>query len=74
MVVMTEIYESAFHKRYVDGSGIVIDKGEPYRPKNEIKGQTYEEILVEYRAYVHDPKAELPVEILEELRKQGKIQ
>ncbi len=70
---MTE-FDSIFHKHYVDGSGVVIDKGEPYRPKNEIKGQTYEEILAEYRAYVHDPKAELPEEILEELRKQGKIE
>ena len=69
---MTE-YDSIFHKRYVDGSGVVIDKGEPYVPKNEVKGQTYEEILAEYRVYVNDPQAELPTEIMGELKRLGKI-
>ncbi len=70
---MTEQFDSRFHKRYVDGSGVVIDKGEPFVSKNEVRGQTYEEILAEYRAYVGDSKAELPQEVLEELRRQGKI-
>lgn len=70
---MTEIYDSAFHKRYVDGSGIVIDKGVPLPLKNEIKPQTYDEILADYRRYVGDQNAELPEEILAELKKLGKI-
>lgn len=70
---MTEIYDSTFHKRYVDGSGIVIDKGAPLPLKNEIKPQTYEEILADYRRYVGDQNAELPEEILGELKKLGKI-
>ena len=42
-------------------------------PKNEVRPQTYEDILKEYRAYVHDPKAELPAELLADLEKLGKL-
>ena len=70
---MTEIFDSIFHKRYVDGSGVAIDKGEPFVPKNEVRGQTYDDILAEYRAYVGDSEAELPEDIIEGLRKLGKI-
>ncbi len=42
--------------------------------ENKIEPQTYEDILKEYRMYVKDPKAELPEELLKELRKLGKIQ
>lgn len=42
-------------------------------PKNEVEAQTYEDLLKQYRVYVNDPKAEFPPEILEELKKQGKI-
>lgn len=41
---------------------------------NTIRPQTVEDVLAEYRAYVRDPKAQLPSAILEELRLQGKIQ
>lgn len=70
---MIDKYDSNFHKRYLDGSGVVIDKGAPYAPKNEIRGQTYEDILAEYRMYMNDPKAEFTEEMLEELRRLGKI-
>ncbi len=70
---MTEQFDSIFHKRYVDGSGVVIDKGAPFVPKNEIKGQTYDELLAEYRTYMNDPKAEFTEEMLVDLRRLGKI-
>ncbi len=70
---MTEIFDSIFHKRYVDGSGVVIDKGVPFTPKNEVKGQTYDELLADYRRYMRNPKAEFTQEMLEELARLGKI-
>lgn len=70
---MTEQFDSVFHKRYVSGDGIVIEKGPYYQPKNEVIPQTYEDILAEYRKYVGDPEAELPDEIVEHLRVLGKI-
>lgn len=70
---MTEIFDSNFHKRYLDGSGVVIDKGAPYTPRNEIKGQSYEDLLAEYRMYMNDPSAEFTEEMLVELRRLGKI-
>jgi hypothetical protein len=42
--------------------------------ENRIEPQTYDELLKAYRDYLHDPDAEFSPEILEELRKQGKIQ
>ncbi len=41
--------------------------------ENKVEPQTYEDLLKQYRVYVNDPKAEFPPEILEELKKQGKI-
>lgn len=70
---MTEIYDSEFHRRYVHGSGEVADKPVLFVPKNEVKGQTYDELLAEYRLYMNDPKAEFTQEMLEELAKLGKI-
>ncbi len=70
---MTEQFDSIFHKRYVDGSGVVIDKGIPFVPKNEIRTQSYEELLAEYRRYMRDPKAEFTEEMLVELSRLGKI-
>lgn len=72
---MTEkrVFDSNFHRWYVGGEGEVSIGSEPFRPKNEAVGKSYEEVLAEYRAYVRDPQAELPEEILEELKKFGKI-
>lgn len=70
---MAEQFDSIFHKRYVDGSGVVIDKGTSIVPKNEIRPQSYGDLLAEYRRYMNDPKAEFTQEILEELTKLGKI-
>ncbi len=73
---MTEkrVFYSNFHRWYVgDGSGVVDLGSEPFVPKNEIKGQSYDELLSEYRRYMNDPKAEFTQEMLEELRKLGKI-
>jgi hypothetical protein len=42
--------------------------------ENKVEPQTYEDLLKVYRAYMHDPEAEFPEEVLEELRKLGKIQ
>lgn len=42
-------------------------------PENKVEVQSYEDLLAFYRVYVNDPKAEFPPEIVEELRKQGKI-
>jgi hypothetical protein len=44
-----------------------------YWPENKVEPQTYEDILKEYRMYVKDPQAELPADIMEELRKLGKV-
>lgn len=41
-------------------------------PENKVEPKSYEDILAEYRWYVRDPKAELPADIVEELRKLGK--
>lgn len=41
--------------------------------ENKVRPQTYEEILALYRAYVHDPEAELPESVLEDLRRLGKL-
>jgi len=74
--VMTEkrIFDSNFHRWYVgEGNGVVDLGSEPYKSKNEIRGQTYEDLLAQYRRYVNDPKAEFTQEILEELRRLGKI-
>lgn len=67
-------FESKFHKQYVGGEGEVVEASVRQTPNmTEVKTETFEEILAQYRAYVNDPKAELPEEILEELKKLGKI-
>lgn len=42
-------------------------------PENKVEPQTYDDILKEYRMYVRDSNAELPAEIIEELKKLGKV-
>ena len=75
LLVMTEkrVFDSNFHKWYVGGEGEVNLGSEPFKSKNEIKGQIYDELLAEYRMYMNDPKAEFTEEMLEELAKLGKI-
>lgn len=72
---MTEkkVFDSNFHRWYVGGEGEVKLSESPFSPKNEVVGQTYNEILAEYRAYVGDSEAQLPQDIMEELRRLGKI-
>lgn len=75
VIFMTEQnFESGFHKKYVGGDGRVED-GVNSTPRAvfEIKPIAYEDILKEYRRYVGDSQAELPEEILAELRLLGKI-
>ena len=61
------IFESEFHKRYVGGEGEV--KVEPITlispEKHMVRPTTLEEIRAEYRAYMHDPDAELPQGIVD---------
>lgn len=75
VIFMTEQkFESAFHKRYVGGEGVIEERPlASMGPKNELPVVTYEDILEEYRRYIGDSKAELPAEVLEELVKLGKI-
>lgn len=70
---MTEkTFDSRFHKFYVGGDGSAEDRlVELKRLKYSM--QTIEEIRGVYRKYVGDPKAELPAEVLEQLKLQGKI-
>ncbi len=44
-----------------------------YWPENRVEPQSYEDILKEYRMYIKDPQAELPADIVEELKKLGKV-
>lgn len=74
LVVMTELkHKSVFERKYLGAGGVVEESTEPYSPKNEVRPQTYDEILAEYRKYVGDPSAEFSPEILAELKKLGKI-
>jgi hypothetical protein len=50
-----------------------MTENKTYWPENKVEPQTYEDILKEYRMYVNDPKAELPADIVEELKKFGKV-
>lgn len=72
---MTEkrVFDSNFHRWYVGGEGEVNLGSEPFKPKNEVMGKSYEDVLAEYRAYVGDSEAQLPQEIMDELRRLGKI-
>ncbi len=71
-LVMTEIFEDIFHKKYVGGVGEVREK--PVQVSDLVlRGQTPEDVLAEYRWYMRDANAQLPEVILEELRTQGKI-
>lgn len=58
--LMTEIFESEFHKKYVGGEGEVVEKPVKNEPKINVRGTTEEEVLIEYRRYIRDPLAELP--------------
>lgn len=42
-------------------------------PEDKVEPQDYDDLLWFYRIYVNDPKAEFPEEMMEELRKLGKI-
>lgn len=67
-------FDSKFHKFYVgEIEGDVEEKPVVQILKTEVRSQTFADILAEYRAYVKDPKAELPAPVLEEMRQLGKI-
>lgn len=51
----------------------MVEKEAPDLPIGQIQGQSYEEVLAEYRWYVRDPEAELPEEVVEQLVLLGKI-
>ncbi|KKT29043.1 MAG: hypothetical protein UW41_C0030G0007 [Candidatus Collierbacteria bacterium GW2011_GWC2_44_18] len=71
---MTEKFKDKFHKEYVGGSGLVENR--PYTSviaEARVMAMPYEEILAEYRWYVKDPTAELPKEMMEQLRIHGKV-
>jgi len=71
---MTEkIFESKFHKWYVGGEGVIVEKPFVDIRQERLPVIDYESILSFYRMYVNDPKAELPGEILEKLKSYGKI-
>jgi len=61
---MTEKFDSAFHKKYVGGDGGVEERQPQEFPKNKVERISYDQVLAEYRAYVGDPEAELPGELL----------
>ena len=67
-------FESKFHKWYVGGEGEVEEAPlNLLRPSSEFRPITVEEVLIEYRKYIGDPTAELPEEILADLRIMGKV-
>lgn len=68
---MTEVFESAFHKRYVGGEGEVrqpelAEYASPWE-RNVLPSTTLEDILEEYRWYMRDQNAELPEELKKHL-------
>lgn len=71
---MKEKFDSKFHQQYVGATdGEIVEKDAVGFERSVFVPQTIQDILKVYRAYVNDPKAELPEAILEELRAQGKI-
>jgi hypothetical protein len=63
--MINEIFDSAFHKRYVGGEGEIAE--ELSQEFNQpVVGMTMEQTLDKYRIYVRDQKAELPEEVMEE--------
>ena len=62
---MTEVFDSEFHRRYVGGTGEIVEK--PLTSLSNrcvVRPISMEQVLREYRVYVQDPHAELPEEIL----------
>ncbi|HCQ31564.1 TPA: hypothetical protein DIU27_04250 [Candidatus Collierbacteria bacterium] len=71
---MSEKFKDKFHKEYVGGSGPIEDQScSSVISEARLVALSYEEILAEYRKYVKDPTAELPEEILMQLRIAGKV-
>jgi len=71
---MSEKFKDKFHKVYVGGSGPVENHScSSVMAEARVIALSYEEILAEYRKYVKDPTAELPEEILMQLRIAGKV-
>lgn len=72
-----EKFDSAFHKKYVGGVGVVDDKNGDRvhhldRPMtDEFSYDLYERVLSEYRWYIKDKTADLPEEVKEDLKKIG---
>ncbi len=70
---MTEKFDSKFHKEYLRGEGPIEERQIAEIGAAVISVMSYEELLAEYRWYVKDPTAELPAEVMEQLRIHGKI-
>lgn len=62
--MMTEIYDSRFHRWYVGGTGAIAEEPSVMELRNSAGRVTIEQILEEYRWYVGDPTAELPKEMM----------
>ena len=73
VVVMEKIiFDNLFHKKYVGGEGEIAEI-ESAGSTTEFRGMTLADVLFYYRLYIGDKKAELPQEVLEQLRLVGKI-
>ena len=70
---MTEKYESKFHKQYVGGDGEVEDNKSFEVKKGDYKETSIEDVLLFYRKYVNDPKAELPEGVIDTFFVKRKI-
>ena len=67
-------YSSRFHRWYVgDPEGEIAEGPIRAAETGKIRQVSVEEILAQYRAYVHDPEAELPQIVIDQLRVAGKI-
>lgn len=65
-------FDSEFHRRYVGGEGVVRESGFVSLEKTRFESMSVDDILKMYRDYMHNPKAEFPEALKEELRLQGK--
>ncbi len=61
-----QVFESRFHRWYVGGEGLVVEKPLPERADKGVdRKERYLQVLAEFRRYVRDSEAILPDEVLE---------